>query len=175
MKENPIGADGMVVSVSVGDPTVSSRLPQATDAFAIVECGRFTRTYECGHRGARWFVIDTYGLRTKKIHRKDLCPECTLALFKKHIIRCALCGLRIAPGEGVALYSARSQDIKRDIATLVGEDSVIGCLRWDCCSSGGFFAGNWSEDGFIPRFGGRTAAGEAMTTGEQFAVGDTGL
>ncbi|MBI2055542.1 MAG: hypothetical protein HYT42_01475 [Candidatus Sungbacteria bacterium] len=159
MGKSPVSADGMVVVASIGR-LKPGQLPEATDTFAIVERGPLTRSYECGHHGSQWFIIDTYGERTRRIQRTDLCPECTLTLLKKHIIRCALCALSIVPGDGVALYSAESEGLRLDIATLVNEGNVIGCLRLGCCPSGGFFAGNWSEDGFIPRFGGRSAAGQ---------------
>jgi hypothetical protein len=85
--------------------------------------------------------------------------------MKKSAIRCCLCGYGIVEGDGVALYHKNSSGINKEVATFVG-DSVVGCLLWDCCPSGGFYAGNWTLDGFKPRFGGRTAAEESFHSGQ---------
>jgi hypothetical protein len=144
-----VSPNGLQVFASAGPE--KRPLPTATDQIIIVENSTFQRWYPCGHRGPRWFVLDTYGERTKKIKGNERCSVCETARLKKYCIRCSVCGLIILPGDGVAMYHKSSPGIKLDIATKVG-DSVVGCVRWDCCPSGGFLAGNWSEQGFVPRF-----------------------
>jgi hypothetical protein len=145
-------------------------LPQYDDRFEIIERSNwFPRKYNCGHMGARWFRIHAYGEESKKIRQKENCPECFLADVRQHIIHCCLCGLPIVPGDPVALYGG-GEDIKLDIATVLSGGSIVGCLRWDCCPSGGFFAGHWTENGFQSAFNeGRSAAEECMATGEVVA------
>lgn len=135
-------------------------LPESHDQIRILERSEKQRKYMCGHRGPKMFKLDVYGSHTKPFEQKDECPDCVLARYRKHVIKCALCGLHIVPGEGVALYSP-GPDMHQEYATRVG-DSVIGCLRWDCCPSAGFFAGNWSEVGFKSRFGGEVTAAESL-------------
>ncbi len=83
--------------------------------------------------------------------------------MKQSAIRCCLCGYGILPGDEVALYHKKSKGIKKDIATFI-EDGAVGCLLWDCCLSGAFFAGHWTSQGFRPAFSeGRTAGEEAVS------------
>lgn len=156
---------GLCVVASAGKP--QEEMPKPTNEFEICETGYFTRKYGCGHRGSRWFILSTYGTKTKKIRKKKLCPSCFLAGAKQHIIRCALCGFHIAPGDGVALYAGLHESkleesgIRSD-ATWIGRD-VVGCMRWLCCPSGGFYAGYWTNEGFRSVFdGGQTIAESAM-------------
>lgn len=116
---------------------------------------------ECKHMGSRKFEFHTWdgekhgyevpaskisGVIRKVVAAGTECPECFFETTKKHTIRCCLCGGSIMPGEGVAIYNARSEGIN-ETATLFG-GGAIGCLRMSCCPSAGFFAGHWSEDGF---------------------------
>ncbi len=158
---------GLKVAVSAGP--ARKKLPQSEDECRIVRQMDAQRDYNCGHSGAEQFVVSIYGLHTKEVDQKERCPDCFLEWMKGMCIRCALCGLPIFPGEGVALYGGGG-GLRLDIATRVG-DSVIGCLRWDCCPSGGFFAGHWTEDGFKPAFDGETGAEKAFST-ESMVVGN---
>lgn len=159
MQKDLVTPDGMRVVVSC--PGTKRPLPPSSDAFEVVESAWLQRRYHCGHRGPRWVIINTYGQLTKKITGWGMCPTCLIAKLKAHIIRCALCGLPVVPGDGVALYAEGTKGLRLE-ATKLDDGSAIGCMRWDCYPSGGFFAGNWSEQGFVPRFEGRTAAGDAM-------------
>ncbi len=152
---------GLRVVASVGGG--QRKLPQSEDECRVVQCAGDRRDYACGHAGAERFAVSIYGERTKEVEQEERCPECFVAWMRGFCIRCALCGLPIFPGEGVALYAPRGEGLRLDIATRV-EDSVIGCLRWDCCPSGGFFAGYWTENGFKPAFGGETGAEKAFST-----------
>lgn len=149
---------GLKVFVSAGPE--QKPLPASHDDISIVEpVGK--RRYACAHSGAKSFALDVYGEITKTIKQKEECPICMQARYQKHVVRCALCGLGIAPGDGVALYGADSLDVHLEWATRIN-NSVIGCMRWDCCPSGGFFVGNWSEAGLKPRFENSATATESL-------------
>jgi hypothetical protein len=123
--------------------------------------------YRCGHDGVADFSADIYGEvfapRPEVLQAREKCPECMLAQLLAGTIRCAICGLLIPPNDPVALY--RKCGKERSYAYAVG-DKVIGCLRDDCCPSGGFYAGRWSGKEFVPEFRGRTIADEAFRTGK---------
>lgn len=106
-------------------------------------------TFSCGHEanlkgGVRSddhdFAWDMYPSKA----RTSICPTCAIEAS----ILCCFCEKRIYPGNPVAVYGKTSGGINWDIATTVGEDQVIGCLRWKCCPSGGYYAGKWTADGF---------------------------
>lgn len=114
-------------------------------------------------------LITTQGEKTANAH----CPNCLFCDLKEHAIRCCFCGGAIIPGEGVALYNKNSADVNKEAATYV-EDNVIGCLGWNCCPCGAFFAGHWTKDGFRPAFEhGLNVAEEAMATGQGVIVSNT--
>lgn len=150
----------------------SEALPKTDDRLEIVSRSGPIKRYECGHDGASSFNLHIYGEEMAGVEQDKSCPDCALVSVQKHFIRCALCGLYIGPGDGVVLY-AGSRSIKKETATKV-EMGYLGCLRWDCCPSGGFFAGHWTKTGFKSAFIGGTAAGEAMRTGKA-VIGDTSL
>jgi hypothetical protein len=99
-----------------------------------------------------------------------MCADCALKHLQKHAIRCALCGRVIIPGSAVALYDKCNKYINKQAATFV-DDCVIGCLYADCCPSGGFFAGHWTEKGFEPLFeSGLSMVGEAFASGDSILI-----
>lgn len=131
---------------------------------------------ECGHMGSKEFEFDIwgnahkFGLKKEQIKKRDgtsiaegICPKCYFEKLKQVAIRCCLCGYGILPDDGIALYHKDSNGINSEVATFVGE-SAIGCLLWDCCPSGGFFAGYWTFNGFKPAFEGQTGAERAFST-----------
>lgn len=138
---------------------------------------------ECGHQGARafkfniWGSINGFELNGEQIKREKgvdtsetLCPKCYFEKIKSATIRCCLCGSAILPGQGVALYHKNSRGINKKVATFVN-DNAVGCLLWDCCPSGGFFAGHWTFDGFKSAFNdGQTAVEKAFATGKAVVV-----
>jgi hypothetical protein len=154
---------GMGITAQAGDLAQPDKLPLSHGNMLVKEASETTRKYACGHEGPEWYVLDVYGQETVKIEKKDLCPECKMADYKKYVIRCAACGLPIAPDQSVALYANNTEFFDQSIVTKVG-DSVIGCMRWNCCPSGGFYAGNWTEEGFKSAFDGDTAAEQAATS-----------
>lgn len=126
------------------------------------------RGYPCGHTGYSRFTVFLFG-REAEVDSKQspMCHKCTVAFLQEHTIRCAACGADIAPGSPVALYSDSSKSLgRRDVGRKVG-NSWIGCMLWDCCPSGGFYAGHWTARGFMPAFAsGLAAAVHAAQTGE---------
>ena len=145
--EGPISPDGMRVFASSSEPD-REKLPPSDDKCEIIYRSWWCRTYHCGHRDARVFRIRAFGVETKKIRQKERCAECFLQHVREKVIRCALCGLPIFPGDPVALYHRKSEGLQFEVASFTEKDAAIGCLRWDCCPCGGFFAGHWTENGF---------------------------
>ncbi len=160
----------VVASVSFGE---SEEPPKATDVLAFIPLKGKEIKYKCGHKGPEKFKVDFYGVRVQPNftgkERLRVCPACRVEEVKKFSIRCASCRHIILPGDGVALYvndKSFDQAIAHKVKT--GETkSVLGCLRMDCCPSGGFFAGHWTEEGFKPAHdSGLSAAAEAFATGK---------
>lgn len=141
---------GMRVVAMAGDYD-RSRLPATNDQIALVESGGGSVTASCGHPSHGSLVFDVYGQKVTGDGQR-LCPDCSKEELAKIVIRCALCGLPILPGDPVSIYDDDGADIMDDIAHRVGE-SVLGCNRWDCCTPGAF-AGHWGgpEKGFISAF-----------------------
>lgn len=131
----------------------------------------------CGHMAWKKFFMNFWGERqypARHVFRgRRLCPDCALEIFRRESIRCVLCGLAILPGHPVACYGG-GEGLRTDIATRTDKGDWLGCLRWNCCPSGGFFAGHWNGKKFIGAFDeGRAAAAEVFATGKAVAVGDT--
>ena len=123
----------------------------------LSRCSWRRRHYACGHRGPLQFQVNIFERESQWIKQRELCPECFLVEEQKRFIRCCLCGEGIAPGEPVALYCADSLELQHEHATLVGS-SAVGCLGWDCCPSGAFFAGHWDGTGVRYAFSGEFEA-----------------
>lgn len=142
------------------------------------ESGKQVFFKKCGHTHSEKFTLTFWDLEidglNPELMKKKLfsgkkvfdgsCPQCMLAMLKKHAIRCCLCGGAITPGDGVASYH-KDNPINHEAATFVG-DYALGCLRMGCCPSGAFFSGHWTEEGFKPLFPeGLTAGQMVMATG----------
>lgn len=157
---------GLTAIAEGGDVSDPSRLPMSRDDCSVFAASEDQNEYQCGHTGPKTFRLNMWGLESKEFAQKERCPSCFLERFKQYSIRCVLCGLPIFPGEAVALYHESGGKLRREIGTKV-KDSYLGCLRWDCCPSGGFFAGHWTEEGFRPGFpDGLTSAELAFKTGK---------
>jgi len=105
----------------------------------------------------------------------NFCPECA----KKGAIRCAWCGDFIVFGQPVTLYTPREKDFKvPEHAVIYSEDplQLVGCLGWNCASTGGDRAGFWVPSG-DPKIKGKVR--RVMTPIEQcfaqFACGEDGV
>ncbi len=170
------GSPRLVMVASTQEPEA---MPPSTDTCLITDQAGPEVDYECGHRHHERFIINIFGepieLTPEAYAKRERCAQCRLKLIKESTIRCAECGFGIRSGQPVALYSADS--VCSAWATYVGERKqiVIGCMRWDCCPSGCFFAGHWMGNHFRAAFaGGATAAAEVFRTGEPVftVVGD---
>lgn len=146
----------MTEFTSGGLPADASSRPPPSPPFSIdLECrvvatsGFVRRRYHCGHRSLPRFRVSVYGLVSNWVRQRELCPECFLEKQARVVIHCVCCGNPIVPGDPVALYCADSEGLHLEYATR-HNDCVIGCLRMDCCPSGGCLAGHWSETGFVP-------------------------
>lgn len=146
----PIRSQGMVLVASSGGGPDSSKLPEPVSECLVTWRSWFRRTYKCGHRDSRRYRVSVFGMKTKTVRQDEHCPKCFIEDVKKYTIFCARCGLPIVPGAPVVLYDAGNEGI-RDNATHI-ENSVVGCLRWDCCPCGAFFVGHWSKDGIQAAF-----------------------
>ena len=151
-------------------------MPKPTDVCVVENKTGPEVEYLCGHRHAERFTLNMFGEtfmpKSTTVAKRKLCSECQLERLKKVIIRCAACGFVIWPGEGVAVY-ADSRKFNKDWKTTIGDGKkkgVIGCLRWDCCPSGGFFAGHWMGDHFESAFEGGTAVAEVFRTGKPLII-----
>lgn len=161
-----------VVSTAEGNSRIKAIFFFKEDATAEITNHRPVFYKKCGHTGPRGADFNIYGNDSRflgdisflKREIDTQCPECWLYFFKKHSIRCAFCGYGIIPGDPVALYDKDSPGIRQEAATFMGE-SVIGCLLWSCCPTGGLFAGRWTEEGFKPLFGRGAACQEALDSG----------
>ena len=146
MKDQPQGKDFSLIASS-SETKRDQLIKSSTDTIKITEhIGREKTFKHCKHR-SREAKISVYGeeIQTTGID----CPDCLIGTFEESVIRCCLCGLPIVPGQPVALYWEGPQ-INKKIATKLKDGHSLGCLRWDCCPSGGFFAGHWNEKGFLP-------------------------
>lgn len=135
-----------------GDVADPSKLPPSNDEIAITAVDATIKRYDCGHDGPSQYSLNVYGDGAMISGEKTpLCPECIIADVKKMVIRCCSCGLPIFPGNTVALYSFHRSFKHRKIAKTI-DGALIGCMRWDCCPSGGFMAGHWTKDGYKSLF-----------------------
>lgn len=133
--------------------------PHVTDEFVVVNVSPEEVDYTCGHRFARSFAHNLYGqvydIDDKLLASRRHCGACLLEMTRAKVIRCALCGRVILPGDGVAVYDDDPGFNRAWVTSLSGATTptVIGCIRMDCCPSGGFYAGNWSGEQVItPNF-----------------------
>jgi len=151
-------------------------LPEPTDRFEIIPKGDKKVAYRCGHEGPKQYVGHFYGEEMEPspeiLKTREKCPDCQMTEMRPLIIRCAQCGLPIFPGAPVALYAGPAAAFTKAWSTM-HEGQYVGCLRWDCCPSGGFFAGHWTGTTVHSAFGGAgSAAAAAMASGGMVVVGD---
>jgi len=154
--------------------TRASKLPESNDKIVVTQQSNKEHMFECGHVGPKAFTINVYGLEGGEITAKEMCPECIMSVMRARWIRCALCGLPIMSGTGVAIYGS-GEGIREDIATKTPSGDFMGCMRWDCCPSGGFYGGTWDGKQFQSAFDGRSAVQQAYKNpGKMIIVSDTG-
>ena len=152
-----------------------AKKPTCTDNLSVVKRTGKKVPYACGHIDSAKFRHDFYGEVREPTGEvfaaREKCGACMLANVMEFAIRCAACGFVIWPGDSVALY-VDSGSFNAAWKKTIGEPAqVVGCMRFGCCPSGGFFAGHWSESGFEPAFaGGVSAAATAFATGATVVV-----
>jgi hypothetical protein len=149
-------------------------MPPATDEFRVENQSEELVKWKCGHLAPARFAHILYGARYElypEYFRERLaCGECLLTKIDESSIRCAKCGHIIFSDEGLALYADDRKLFATRFWITFFEGQVVGCLRSDCCPSGAFFFGNWDGEKIVPRFGGKTVFGEAMSTGKPVCV-----
>lgn len=96
--------------------------------------------------------------------------QCMLCRFKDQFeaaITCAYCDDVIFRGDPVSTYFPASElpegFMEHATRTPMG---FVGCMGWDCCPTGGFFAGHWVGNGVRSPFSTGTAATEALHSGD---------
>jgi len=120
----------------------------------VLEQSETEKTYPCGHSGPESFRINIFGESTDWLKKRPECLKCLITRLNTHAIRCGLCGKSILPGSGVALYDVvLNPEVAKheDIGTFIDDRTVLGCMRFNCCISGAFFGGNWTEQGYVQR------------------------
>jgi hypothetical protein len=85
-------------------------------------------------------------------------------------IRCAFCGRTIQPDEGVCTHAEGGA--RPEWTTRERNGRPLGCLRTDCCPSGGYFLGYWTGSDVDYAFEGRTGMEHALYTGNAIIVND---
>ncbi|PJE51318.1 MAG: hypothetical protein COV29_01015 [Candidatus Yanofskybacteria bacterium CG10_big_fil_rev_8_21_14_0_10_36_16] len=178
--EGIVSPEGMGVLASVGGNKLERPNFFKNNTVTFKETSNKSVTFsECGHQCSLGFEVSIWGNihgfkfkdeRIKKMNgietAESICPKCYFEKLKQAAIRCCLCGYGILPGDGVALYHKSSKGVNKGVSTFV-DDSAVGCLLWDCCPSGGFYAGYWTFEGFKSAFGDNsTGAEKAFTTGQ---------
>jgi hypothetical protein len=152
-------------------------LPEPTDEFGIRALSDKTAKYECGHDGPTEYVGVFFGLEMQPseeaLKAREKCPNCIVELMREDAIHCALCGLPIFRGEPVALYGGPKSAFRKEKGWVVKHHGqAVGCVRWGCCPSGGFFAGHWDGKAVHSAFQHGSAAAEALATGKMVVCGD---
>lgn len=137
-------SDGSVLQVVASSRTECRPLPEPVATLAIVWEGWWCRNYACGHRGPRAFKVNVFGAVSRRIRQRARCPDCFLEHEAKRTAKCACCGLPIMHGDPVALY-VPVPAMKYLAGASQVDGAVVGCLRWDCAPTGGFFAGHWID------------------------------
>lgn len=133
---------------------------------------------KCGHHTRRNGEIIAFGhtITTKmplnKLNGVDWC----LACIQTMAIRCAWCSEPIFIGDPVTLYTPRKHVTIPEHAVIFNNDPVqlVGCLRWDCASTGADRAGFWlpGNDGKGKVHRVPSPIEIAMGTGKGVVVGD---
>lgn len=168
------------VLMMVASSQESKSMPPPSDTCTVENKTGQEIEYNCGHRCAKQFTISLFGESLEPSDaghaQSELCAECLLAKLRPSIIRCALCGFGIMPGDRVAAYADNGK-FKKEWKTTIGDGEkkgVIGCMRWECCPSGGFFAGHWMGDHFVSAFAAGCMVAEVFQAGKSMHVDGDG-
>lgn len=99
----------------------------------------------------------------------DYCLEC----IGKMSIRCAWCSEPIVIGEPITLEFPHEEFRVPDYAVKHGEgkeQTLVGCLRWDCADTLVTMCGQWMPPGIVKRV--PSPLGIALQTGSAMMVDD---
>ena len=116
----------------------------------------FRRTIkaDCGHKTKikDWVFAFNEGVITELPVEKGRTAYCHKCL-EKMAIRCAWCGKTIFIGDAVTLYLQQEDSQTPDYAVFYSQDPsrLVGCLRWECASSGADRSGFWMPPGKVER------------------------
>jgi hypothetical protein len=145
-----VGNHGEVVVARSGGMEMNTEKlrAKAQDVCEISSRSWFKFWHKCGHFDSWSCSVNLHGLEFDPYSKWRECPECFFKSLKAKAIRCAVCTLPIVPGDPVALYDAESKAVIKEHAKIL-DGSAVGCLRWDCCPSGGFYCGNWDGEKII--------------------------
>ena len=152
---------GLQVTFSCSSPGIGPRSSYFDEGVEFFELeGEKLFFSKCGHACSENCAVHYYGKKIRTNYQgmvvvagengnslDALCPRCIFEKMKKDAVRCCLCGIGIWLGDGVALYTPKSEGVNKEAATFV-EGNVIGCLQMNCCPSSAFFAGHWTLEGF---------------------------
>lgn len=129
-----------------------SPLPPSTEIFAMVKHDGEPVTYDCGHLYAPRFALDPYGgeeypFDNAMPEKRKLCGDCMLPRLRRGLVRCAMCGHAIPPGDLIVLYD--KSDAKNEawcfpVEMTDGATRVVGHADWRCKN----FQSAQMEEGF---------------------------
>lgn len=162
-----------------GDGTLSTVIPRAgtdnvplatSDLIEIKNLRGARVRWRCGHVFPAMYDLVVYGRTFVMIPEyfadRPFCGECNTSYMRKCSIRCARCGHVIMPGDPSTLHAASADFGANPHWVTMVSGRVICCMRDLCVVSTGFYAGEWTTEGFCLRFeGGRTQNEEVVRTG----------
>ncbi len=109
---------------------------------------------DCGHKTLvkDWVTAFGEAVITRlpiKNGGTSYCHKC----IEKMAIRCAWCGKAIFIGDAVTLYTPNRDFQIPDYAVFFSREPIrlVGCLRWECASSGADRSGFWMPPGAVER------------------------
>lgn len=94
------------------------------------------------------------------------CFDCLSTEIRKGMAACTFCGHPIMVGDAVALYHCELNPEQLARAAIDPEGNYLGCLRMDCCPSGGFMAGLWNGSGVNSPYETGSMVGDVYQTGQ---------
>lgn len=146
----------------------------SSDLIELVDLDGGLVRWGCGHMFAARYGLVTYGRKFDMPEgyyvERPFCGPCNVSLLSRVSIRCGRCGHIIAPEDPSTLYPASAEFMAHPHWVTMYDGKVICCMRDRCMASSGFYAGEWTMEGFRPRFDGRTMAEETMRVGQPIGL-----
>jgi len=160
-RERPQPVDVLIISASSEDHhRDGDELSPATDDFCAVEQEGDPVDYKCGHSYAAKFAMNIYGQIMRPSagywEKRERCGDCEVNMFRELTRRCGCCGHVIMPDRKVSTYGITPSFRQKDGVEIInhqdGSRSVMGCLRMNCCPTGGLYYGTWTGSKVEPAF-----------------------